>query len=217
MNKQRRLIFVGGGGHCRSVADVALSADCRILGFIDPDTAAETLGFPRLGDDPDMAEIASANPDAEFLVTTGQIKSSALRRRLVEALDKAGCKIAAPLAAPDAYVALFVKAGDGTVIMHKAVVNVGAAIGKHTIINTGAIIEHDCRIGDFCHISTGAVVNGGCEIGNDVFVGSRAVLAHGVKVADGVVIGAGSVVIHDITQAGIYCGSPAKLVANHED
>lgn len=200
---------MGGGGHSRSVTDVALALGCRILGFVDPDRDIDLFGSPRLGNDEDVAEIAGHWPDAEFIVTTGQIKSHELRRKLAENLEEKGCKIAAPLIATDAYISFYVKVGDGTVLMHRAVVNTNVTIGRHVIINTGAIIEHDCRVGDFSHISTGAIVNGGCKIGEGVFIGSGAVVAQGVSICDGAVVGAGAVVVADITERGTYVGVPA--------
>lgn len=208
-DKQRKLIFVGGGGHSRSVADVALSANCKILGFVDPDKSLDLFGSPRLGDDADVANIAANWPDAEFVVTKGQIKSAELRRRLAENLETNGCTIAAPIISNDAYISLYVKVGAGSVVMHKTVLNANVVVGRHSIVNTGAIVEHDCVVGDFTHISTRAVVNGGCRIGNGVFLGSGSVVLNGVNICDNVVVGAGSVVVDDITEPGTYVGVPA--------
>ncbi|MBP5315054.1 MAG: NeuD/PglB/VioB family sugar acetyltransferase [Muribaculaceae bacterium] len=212
MFKQKKLILVGGGGHCRSVADVALSANCRIMGIIDPNVDVEVFGAPRLGDDFDVADVAARFPEAEFVVTTGHIKSSSLRRHLVKNLEDNGCRIASPIIANDAYIGLCVSVGDGSVVMHRAVVNANSSIGTNAIINTGAIVDHDCTIGNFCHLSTRSVVNGGCRIGNGVFLGSGAVVAQKVTICDDVVIGAGAVVVDDITVSGTYLGVPAVKV-----
>ena len=61
-----------------------------------------------------------------------------------------------------------------SIIMHDALVNASASIGKNCIINTKALIEHDAIIGDHCHISTGAVINGGVDIKQGTFFGSNA-------------------------------------------
>jgi acetyltransferase-like isoleucine patch superfamily enzyme len=49
------------------------------------------------------------------------------------------------------------------------------------------------------------------RLGNHVSIGSNATILP-VSICDHVVVGAGSVVTRDITEPGIYLGSPAKLV-----
>ena len=50
------------------------------------------------------------------------------------------------------------------------------------------------------------------EVGANCWLGARAVVLGGVRIADGCVVGAGSVVTHNLTEPGIYAGSPARLV-----
>jgi acetyltransferase-like isoleucine patch superfamily enzyme len=49
------------------------------------------------------------------------------------------------------------------------------------------------------------------QIGNNVSIGSNATIMP-VRICDGAVIGAGAVVTRDINEAGIYAGSPARLL-----
>ena len=56
------------------------------------------------------------------------------------------------------------KIGEGSIIMHGAIINACAEIGKNTIINTGVLIEHDTLIEDNCHVATRAVINGNCLV-----------------------------------------------------
>lgn len=206
---KRNLILLGGGGHCKSVIDVAESAGYTILGILDkPEMVGQqVLNYKIIGTDDD---IPSYNDKAEFLITVGQIKSSAIRMKLAELVKKAGGKCAT-IIANDAHVSKYAKIGDGTVVMHKAVVNADAKIGEQCIINTRAVIEHDARIGDFCHISTAAVVNGEVKVGNNVFIGSQAVIHNCKSIADCIVISAGSVVSRNLDKPGIYAGNPAKF------
>ncbi len=189
-NKQ--LILLGGGGHCKSVIDVAESAGYTILGILDkPELAGiKVLDYEIIGTDDDIPQYVDK---AEFLITVGQIKSSAIRKKLALLVMRAGGKFATVIA-NDAYVSKYATIGSGTVVMHKAVVNADANIGEHCIINTMANIEHEVQIGDFCHISTGVMVNGNCIIGDEVFIGSGSVLYNGISVADKAIIPAGSVV-----------------------
>lgn len=205
----KNLILVGGGGHCKSVIDVAESAGFNIYGILErpKEVGKKVFDYEVIGTDDDMAKYAE---QAEFIVTVGQIKSPDLRIKLHKMLADAGCRIAT-IIAPTAHVSKYAMIGEGTVVMHQAVVNADAKIGKGCIINTFANIEHDAVIGDYCHISTGTMVNGECKLGERCFVGSQSVLANGITVGDDIIVGAGSFVRKSITEKGIYAGNPAVL------
>ncbi len=204
---EKKLILVGGGGHCKSVIDVAESAGYTILGILDKsDKVGESvLGYKIIGTDDDMAFFADR---AVFVVTVGQIKSSYLRIKLHQMLTDAGCHLAT-IVAPTAHVSPYAFIGEGTVVMHQAVVNANAHIGKGCIINTFANIEHDAVIGDYCHISTGSMVNGECRVGERCFIGSQSVLANCITIGDDIVLAAGSIVRKNIIGKGTYYGNIA--------
>lgn len=206
----RPLILVGGGGHCKSVIDVAESAGYTILGILDrpEEVGKKVLGYEVIGTDDDMAKYVD---QAEFIVTVGQIKSPDLRIKLYKMLEQVGAKLAT-IVASTAHVSKYAQLGAGTVVMHQAVVNADAKIGKGCIINTFANIEHDVAISDYCHISTGAMVNGGATISDGTFVGSQSVINQCVKIERGGVISSLSVVNNNLTEKGIYAGNPVKLI-----
>jgi len=208
----KKLILIGGGGHCKSVIDVAESAGWTILGILDLDenVGKEILGYPIIGND---NQIPVFIRQSFFLVTVGQIKNVELRIKLHERILMAGGKLATVIAS-DAYVSKHAEIGEGTIVMHKAVVNAGAKIGFGCIINTMANIEHDTTIGDYCHISTGAMINGVCKIGDRIFMGSNSVLANGVFVASDCVIAASSFVRKSIVHCGLYAGNPITFIHN---
>lgn len=207
---KKPLILVGGGGHCKSVIDVAESAGYTILGILDKpeEVGKQVLDYKVIGTDDDIPQYVDK---AEFVITVGQIKSSAIRHKIAERIEKAGGKLAT-IVASDATVSQYATIGEGTVILHKCVVNADAKIGRNCIINTMADIEHEVEIGDFCHISTGVVVNGMTKIGGDTFVGSGCVIHNCVNVASEVIIAAGSVVPRNISNPGLYVGNPVKLI-----
>ena len=207
--ENKNLILVGGGGHCKSVIDVAESAGYTIKGILDlPEKVGEKiLGYPIMGTDKDISEFVH---EVLFLVTVGQIKDASLRINLHQKIVNAGGKLATVIAST-AHVSKYAKIGEGTVVMHQAIVNADAVIGKSCIINTFANIEHDVVIGDYCHISTGAMINGNCKIERCTFFGSQSVMVNGLEIAEECIIGAGSTVTKDLKQKGIYSGNPALL------
>lgn len=204
-----KLILIGGGGHCKSVIDVVESARFSIAGILDmPEFVGNSvLGYPVIGTDDDIAKYADK---VLFLVTVGHIKNASLRIKLHELIRSVGGHFAT-LIASTAYVSSHATIGDGSVIMHHAMVNADAHVGRGCIINTFANIEHDAIIGDYCHISTGSMVNGNCSVGQGVFLGSQSVMVNGVSVTDDCVIAAGSVVRKNIIKEGVYSGNPALL------
>lgn len=203
------LILIGGGGHCKSVIDVAESMGREILGILDmPENIGKTLlGYPIIGTDEDICNYIDK---AEFIVTVGFIKDPVVRINIHrKVLDSGGTL--ATLIASTAHVSRHSIVEEGTVVMHQAVVNADARIGKGCIINTFTNVEHDATIGDHCHISTGAMVNGNCRVGEGSFIGSQSVIVNGVSVAASSVVAAGSMVRKNLVQPGIYAGNPAIL------
>lgn len=206
---QKNLIMIGGGGHCKSVIDVAESAGYKILGILDmpEEVGKSVLGYTVIGTDDDIPQYADK---AEFIITVGFIKNPSIRVRIFEKVKQAGGKLAT-IVASTAHVSRYATLGEGTVVMHQAVVNAGAKIGENCIINTFCNIEHDAVIGAQCHISTGTMVNGDCKVGERVFIGSQSVLANGITVGDDIIVGAGSVVRKSISEKGVYACNPAVL------
>lgn len=205
----RPLVLLGGGGHCKSVIDVAESAGYTILGILDipEDIGKYVLDYKVIGTDDDIHQYVGK---AEFVITVGFIKDPAIRIKLYNKVKDAGGTFATVIAST-AHVSKYANIGEGTVVMHHAMVNAGAKIGINCIINTFANIEHDAVVGNQCHISTGAMINGDCKIEERCFIGSQSVLANGIEVGDDIIVGAGSVVRKNLREKGIYSGNPAIL------
>ena len=206
----RPLILVGGGGHCKSVIDVAECAGYTIFGILDrpEEVGKKVLGYDVIGTDDEMIKYVDK---ADFIVTVGQIKSPALRIKLHQMVENVGGHLAT-IIAPTAHVSKYATIGEGTVIMHHAFVNAEANIGKGCIINTASAIEHEAIVSDYCHISTGAIVNGGAKVGEESFVGSQTVISQCVTIGSRAVIGAGSAVVSNLPANCIAVGVPAKPI-----
>lgn len=207
---KRPLILIGGGGHCKSVIEVAESAGYEIKGILDmPDEVGKDVlpGHKVIGTDDEIPQYVE---ECDFVITVGFIKNPALRIKLYNKVKAAGGRLATIIAST-AHVSKYAELGEGTVIMHHAFVNAGAKIGDNCIINTFVNIEHDAEVGNQCHISTGTMVNGECKIGENCFIGSQSVCANCIEIASDIIVGAGSVVRKSIRMKGIYAGNPAIL------
>lgn len=175
MTSRKKLILLGGGGHCKSCIDVIeQEREYDIIGILDNEKllGQKVLGYDFIGTDADINKFVSEG--YAFLITVGGINQSSVRKNLFSLLHKNNAQIATVIS-PRAYVSRHVNIGKGTIIMHDALVNASASIGKNCIINTKVLIEHDAIIEDFCHISTAAVINGGVVVKEGSFFGSNAV------------------------------------------
>lgn len=200
------IILVGGGGHCKSVIDVAESAGYSILGILDNAKVKgeRVLAYPIIGNDDDIPLWVDKGL---FVVTVGHIKTDVIRRKITERIYQAGGHFAT-IVASDACVSKYAAIGEGSVVMHKAVVNADARVGKHCIINTMVNIEHDVQIGDYCHISTGTMINGETTIGDHVFIGSNSEIHNCKTIRSNIIVAAGSVIYKNLEEEGMYAGNP---------
>ncbi len=191
------ILLIGAGGHARACIDV-IEHEGRftVAGLLGvPEEVGRTvLGYPVLGTNDDLLELAGQIGNA--LVSVGQIKTPQLRMSLFERLEAAGCRTPA-IVSPRGHVSRHSQIGDGSIVMHGAIVNAGSTVGRNCIVNSLALIEHDCSVADHCHISTSAAVNSGVQIGRGSFIGSGVTVRQGVTIGDGCVIGMGQRVLKD--------------------
>ena len=193
-----KIILIGAGGHARACIDVIeKEGQFRIAGLVEKDesTTAKNIGYPVIGVDDDLETLRKKYTYA--LVTVGQIKSPETRIKIYKMLK--ALKYQLPIViSPSAYISKHAEIGEGTIIMHGAIVNAVARIGANCIINNTALVEHDVKIGDHCHIATGAIVNGEVEVGEGTFIGSGVVTKQTISIGKRCIIGAGCVIKKDV-------------------
>ena len=178
----KKIILLGGGGHCKSVIDVIeQEKKYKISGIVDrPEfLGTKILKYKVIGNDFDLEYLAKKYKNA--IITVGQIKSPLVRIKLFNLASKAGFKFPS-IISPRAYVSKHSNIGVGTIVMHNAVVNSNVSIGNNCIINTKSLIEHDCKIYNHCHISTNAIINGSVKIKSKCFIGSNATIRDGITI-----------------------------------
>ena len=191
----KKILLIGGGGHCKSVIDVVeQEGQFEIIGIIDKAELFGTnvLGYPVIGNDLDLESLAKKYSYA--LITIGQIKSPEQRIKLFDLAKRLGFTIPSILS-PRAYVSKHAFIGDGTIVMHNALINAKAIVGENCIINSKALIEHDSIISAHCHISTCVTINGGVTVGTGCFIGSGSTAKESTVIKKNSFIKAGSLVI----------------------
>ena len=91
----KKIILIGGGGHCKSVIDVIEQEKrYKINGIVDKPKflGSKILGYKVIGSDLDLEYLAKKYKNA--IITVGQIKSSLVRIKLFNLANKA---VAVPL------------------------------------------------------------------------------------------------------------------------
>ena len=176
----KKIILIGAGGHCVSCVDVIeLQRKFKIVGLIDNKKEKFLLDYKIIGSDKELKKFSKRIQYA--LITTGHIKNSKIRENLFKKISNYGFKFPA-IISPLSYVSKHASIGEGTIVMHGAIINAGAKIGKNCIINNKTLIEHDVVVEDNCHLSTRSTVNGGVTIKKNSFIGSCSVIKQNIKI-----------------------------------
>lgn len=195
----RKLVLIGGGGHCKSVLDCVLRShqyDEIVITDNDLPIGTEIFGCRVAGNDDVLPELLKSGFTDAF-ITVGSVKSTKLRRILHEKAVQIGFQMP-NIIDPSAIVSDYASMGTGIFVGKAAVINADAEIHDCAIINSAAVIEHECTVGAFTHISVGAKLCGNVRVGDDTLIGAGSVVIQGVQIGDHVIIGAGSTVIGNV-------------------
>jgi sugar O-acyltransferase (sialic acid O-acetyltransferase NeuD family) len=198
-----KIILIGAGGHAHACIDVIEQhGQYEIAGLVGmPEQMnSRCFGYSVIATDGELPQLAK---DYQYaLVTVGQIQTPDHRIRLYQQATGLGFQLLS-IIAPSAHVSHHATIGQGTIVMHHAIVNAGARVGNNCIINTRSLIEHDVTVHDHCHISTGAILNGDVQIGAGSFVGSGSIIKQSTTLGKRCLVGMGLSVRHNHTDETI--------------
>lgn len=200
----RQILLYGASGHAKVVLSVIHALGLSVPTIFDDDPAKTSLhGVP-------VSSLYKSDsyPELPLLIAIG---NNAIRQRLAAKIQHT---IASAFVHPSATVDQTVRLDIGTVVLHGAIIQADAQLGKHVIINTGASVDHDCIVEDFAQIGPGAVLCGNVQVGAGTFIGAGAVLLPGVSVGAWATVGAGSVVTRNVPDGATVWGNPARLIVD---
>lgn len=207
----KRILLVGGGGHCKSVLDSLLETrKYTEIGIIDKEEHFDNkiLGINIIGCDDDLPRFYREGFSQAF-VTVGSIGDPKLRIKLFNVLETIGFDIP-NIIDKTAIVSANSRLEKGIYIGKNAVINAGTVIQRGAIINTSVVIEHDCAVGEFSHVAPGSVLCGQVRIGAETHIGATSVIKQQVHIGSKTIIGMGSVVLRDIGHNVMAYGNPCK-------
>ena len=102
--------------------------------------------------------------------------------------------------------------GEGSFIGANSIITTNVKIGDHAILNRGNHIGHDCIIGNYLSMMPGSIISGNVNVGNNVYLGTNSSIKEKLFVNDDVTIGLNSGVVKNITEHGVYVGTPVKKI-----
>lgn len=211
MNK--KILLIGGGGHCKSVLDSLLELnEYAGIGIVDKkeNVGKAVMDIPVVGCDDNLEALFREGYEYAF-VTVGSIGYPILRIKLFNLLSEIGYQI--PVIIDDsAKVSRHSIIEQGVFIGKQCTINAGALIQRGAIINSGSILEHDCQIGAFSHIAPGVVLGGDVVIGENSHVGLNSTVKQQIHIGSNSIIGMGSVVIRNIDHNTMAYGNPCMEV-----
>lgn len=209
----RKILLVGGGGHCKSVLDALLTTGkYSNIGIIDQkeNVGEKILSVPIVGCDDELPRFYQEGFTHAF-VTVGSIGNPKLRMKLFHLIERSGFHIP-NIIDETAIISDHALLCKGIFVGKNAVINAGSFIHKGAIINTSVIIEHDCLVEEFSHIAPGTVLCGHVKIGKRSHIGANSVIKQQTNIGKNTIIGMGSTVLTDIGNNTIAYGNPCKEV-----
>ncbi|MGD1844585.1 MAG: NeuD/PglB/VioB family sugar acetyltransferase [Salibacteraceae bacterium] len=197
--------LVGAGGHARTVISLLEQLDWPILGVFDNNYVADKDeridGYALLGTEADLPA------DHPVIVCVG-----ANERRAVACQRFESQLFTDTLFHPMSQSEPGAQYGRANQIMAQAFVSKTARLGNNNLIYTQSVIEHECVVGNDNFLATGAIVCGRVTIGDRCFIGAGSTIIDKITIGSDITIGAGATVVHDLTEPGVYLGTPAKRV-----
>lgn len=102
-----------------------------------------------------------------------------------------------------------IEIGEGSIVCAGCILTTNISIGKHAHLNLQTTIGHDTRIGDYFTSAPGVKISGNCLIGDGVYFGTNSCTKQRIRICSGATIGLNAGVVNNITEPGIYVGTPA--------
>ncbi|HET6498381.1 MAG TPA: acetyltransferase [Coriobacteriia bacterium] len=197
-----RFVIAGSGGFSREVADLVIELGHEVVAFFDehPATTGHVpTGLPVVRD-----------PGAiEFDAVAVAIGDAAARERIFATFAEWPKPV---LAHRSASVSPSAVIGEGSIVMHNAVVSAQASLGRGVIVNVGCYVAHDCSVGEFTHLAAGVNLGGGATVGPGCLCGTGTIVLPRVAIGSAVVTGAGAVVTRDVADGVVVTGVPARIL-----
>jgi sugar O-acyltransferase (sialic acid O-acetyltransferase NeuD family) len=201
----KKLIIIGAAEPGQEILDI-LSSGCQ----------GENVQFHRFYDDFLQGDdiINTLSPELDCMSFISAIGNVQVRKKLYLQFIAHNLK-PVNIVSDHAWISPWATLAGGVVVYPQCSISTNAHIGEDVLVNYNASISHGVRIGAHGNICPGVRIAGNVVLGERVYIGIGSVIKERVSICDNVFIGANSTVLKDITEPGIYIGSPCRLLRHH--
>ncbi|MEI7581207.1 acetyltransferase [Runella sp.] len=195
------MLLYGASGHAKVIISCLQANEVSVKGIFDDDLSKKELGL--------IPVVGSYRPDYEpqkqLIISIG---ANHIRQKVAAFIQHRFGKVIHPAALLDESV----KVGEGSVVLHRAVLQADVQVGRHVIINTSASVDHECIIEDFSHIAPGAILCGNVRVGEGTIIGAGTIVTPNLTIGKHCLIAAGSVITKNIPDFAIVRGNPGRII-----
>lgn len=211
-----KIVIVGGGSFIGNLINYIEGMNqYEIVGYTDIQDHGSFFGYDYLGTDDILPDLYNKGIHFAAIGVGNRLSDTAIKQKIFNKLCELGF-ILPVIKGSGVIVHKGVKLGKGVILRDGAIVQSNASLGNCVMIGDRAVISHDTEIGDFSQVVSGCTLGRGIHIGKSVFFGFNCVVTNDLTIVDGCTIGACSLVNKNCEIAGLYFGTPAKMVKQYE-
>lgn len=211
-----KIVIVGGGSFIGNLINYIEGMNqYEIVGYTDVKDNGSFFGYKYLGNDDVLSDLFKEGVANAALGVGNRLSDTTLKKKIFKNLLEIGFCLPV-IRGEGVIVHKGVRLGRGVILRDGAIIQSNAELGDCVMVGDRAIISHDTKIGDFSQVVSGCTLGRGISIGNSVFFGFNSVVTNDLTIVDGCTIGACSLVNKNCETAGLYFGSPAKLMKKYE-
>ena len=208
----KRLAILGSGDLGNQIVSLAEEIKShQIVGYYDDfqDKNTSVKGVPILGNSKDLNLDYQEGKFDELIIAIGY-KHMKQRASFYETFQN---KIPfASLIHPSCVVSTSAKIGRGVIVFQACSIGIQVEIGNNVLLYDGCIISHDSKIDNHTMLSPKVALSGFCKVGKSVNLGVGTTVIDNIEICDHTKSGGGTLFVKNVTNPGLYIGSPAKLL-----
>lgn len=212
----KKIVIVGGGSFIGNLINyIEGMTEYEIVGYTDIQDNGSFWGYRYLGTDEILPQLFNEGVTYAAIGVGNKLNDTSLKQHIFHVLSEIGFALPV-IKGAGVIVHKGVKLGQGVILRDGCIVQSNASLGNCVMIGDRAVISHDTIIGDFSQVVSGCVFGRGIKVGKSAFFGFNCVVTNDLVIADRCTVGACSLVNKNCEIAGLYFGTPAKLMKQYE-
>jgi sugar O-acyltransferase (sialic acid O-acetyltransferase NeuD family) len=212
----KKIVIVGGGSFIGNLINyIEGMNEFEIVGYTDIHDNGSFFGYNYLGNDDILPQLYREGVECAALGVGNRLNDTALKQKIYNELLEIGFTLPV-IKGAGVIVHKGVKLGQGVILRDACIIQSNVTLGNCVMIGDRAVISHDTSIGDFSQVVSGCTLGRGITIGKSVFFGFNCVVTNDLTIVDRCTVGACSLVNKNCEKAGLYFGTPAKLMKEYE-